>query len=699
MSKEVFKKKSGGKRAASSVFEEARPSKEDAMEYDRGQKRDSAQKAWYEQPVTTITTDQAHTAQAVRNAKEDAERRYHEQVKRHQSTQNMTQSDRDWFHQVTQKGTIKDKLAAYAMAVQESPFHSLSHVEAVLKLAGSENRHEHLAAAEVMTDILVGNDFLPKTRKLYYLHQRPITSATTTTTMEEAAVYWFFEDQLKTILFSFLRIVEQLLQDTVEYNRERATRFLFDLVMACPVEQQQNTFSLLANKLGDPHKKLSSRIIFYLEEIVKKHPAQVVPVVEAVKGVITRPAVPERAQYYGLTFFSQLYLSQKRPELTVAIMSVYTIFFKSTVVPIIVQLNRKVKGGKDKSNELAEPPRLAKVILSGINRALPYLSSASPDAKKTVSDFFEPLLKLSKMSNVNTAILSLTLLCQLSQVTDSPLHRNIIMGQLGDLVGEWVRLSRFSNSYQSLFALLDRVVEQDGKADGKLEKLVKRVVNSAVHMDTNFCIRALLWLERAVQRVPRLAASITLPPETVEDVRDSCLFELVALARHFDETVSSLATYILNRTLIFISESSSTIDPDTCSNSRTFLLDVTDLTARSPASKLLVKAFKAAESSTNMKNKKGEKAGKKQRLQGSDDEGDVDEAEADDFEDEEVEDEDDGSDLDFVEDEDDLVSGGDDVDVDDMDDTDGDDMDSMESMQESERESEAEMVFESADDD
>lgn len=611
----------------SSVFEEA-PSVVEASEASSSK---TSTTAWYNKPMTTLTSTTTPTPALLKKVTEDAEKRYLDACKRHQESLQMTRSDREWFIEVTKKGTLNDKLAAYAMAIQEGPLYSMDHLKKVLEFAGSENRHENLGAAEAMTDILVGNDFLPKARKLYYLHQRPLASAD-----EDTLVHWYFEDQLKTIFFSFLKLLEKMLQDTVEYNRERATRFLFDLLMACPLEQQANTLNLMANKLGDPHKKLSSRIIFYLEQYIQKYPREAVSVVNAIKEVITRPSVPERAQYYGLTLFTQLYFAPSEPELVTAVMSVYTVFFKSVVVPMIVEMNKKSsKNKKKKPMEEQEPPRLAKVILSGINRALPFLPAGHADTKKVIGDMLEPLLKLCKMANINTAILALSLFHSLSNLSDSALHRNILFNQLADLVGEWMRLSKYSNSYGHLFLLLDKIVDANGKTDGKLERLVKRVVNSACHLDTLFAIRALLWLHRSIGKEMRLRALISMPPESVDDVRETCLFELVSLSKHFDPVVSSLALSILNNQPIGDNLAVQSVDE---SIHRRFMLEVTELESKSLSSQSLIAAMKAANTKST---KSKEPKQKKSKLS----EDDLDES-GEDFDD-------------LLEDEDDLISESD----------------------------------------
>ena len=79
------------------------------------------------------------------------------------------------------------------------------------------------------------------------------------------------EDGLKRRYAQFVAALEAATMDPLEFLRERATRLVFQLLADKP-EQEGRLLAALVNKLGDPRKKLASRVAYYMDRLLAQHP-------------------------------------------------------------------------------------------------------------------------------------------------------------------------------------------------------------------------------------------------------------------------------------------------------------------------------------------------------------------------------------------------------------------------------------------
>ncbi|CAM9779438.1 unnamed protein product, partial [Discosporangium mesarthrocarpum] len=253
-----------------------------------------------------------------------------------QRARHATGDDR-WVEQVLRTGTLSDKVAALTLKVQESPTHRLSTLDRLLDLALKKERRTAQMALEGVKDLFI-NNLLPDGRRLVVFEARPLaqvvaavaaTGATAagpgmlgarargggggggggiSQAAGKALAMWYFESQAR---FGFYRVVAALERgssDTVENFKRFCLETAKELLEAKP-EGEAQLLSLLVNKLGDPQRKISSKVIHLLQTLLSKHPAMKPVVVREVQQYLHRQGLQPRAIYAGVVFLNQARLS------------------------------------------------------------------------------------------------------------------------------------------------------------------------------------------------------------------------------------------------------------------------------------------------------------------------------------------------------------------------------------------------------
>ena len=107
----------------------------------------------------------AHDTDALR---ERAELLYEAEVKAHTTLQARKHgSDHRMMKKLLSAGTVKDKIAALTVQVQESSFHCLPHVRSLLSLAERPRPEVKLAATEALTDLFLQRLLPPRGLKSF----------------------------------------------------------------------------------------------------------------------------------------------------------------------------------------------------------------------------------------------------------------------------------------------------------------------------------------------------------------------------------------------------------------------------------------------------------------------------------------------------------------------------------------------------
>lgn len=482
--------------------------------------------------------------------------------------QKLSRADAEWNRTVLRGGTVSDRCAALTLALQTSPVHGLEHLKGLIALAGSKSRHEAFLALEALRDLFSREQgMLPPGRKLRYIHQQPIARLSgDSRERRQAVLLWHWEEALKTAYLEVVRLVEVLTQDAIGHSRERACRLLNDLLIANPHEQSGNILALLANKLGDPERRLASRIPYYLTELVNAHPRVLATgALEHVRTIIDRPGCDDRTRYYALCFLVQIRLQRGAPAITAALLQIYLGLFTRYILNNLEagqterdkrrtriqkrNRHRQRERGEDVAVSAipAEHARMARALLTGINRALPFATGTDGELRALLVSFADPLLKLcGSHVALPTTLQALGLLFTLA--VHEKTIRERALKTLCELLDEQDRLRQASASHPALLRLLPRAIsllatENDRTALHALLKALLRFCLAIV--SPAFVIAALVLVSTTIVQFPALRTMLNHAPETADEARHGALYELIALTRHYHPRVRRYALAVL----------------------------------------------------------------------------------------------------------------------------------------------------------
>ena len=199
--------------------------------------------------------------------------------------------DEAWVENTMKRGTLKDRIAAMSVVVSSSPVHKLYALDMLLDLAGvsmvegkySGQTNERVAsmAAEALTDLFT-NTLIPNHRKLIGLESRPLYqyeethSKTRKSISPRILLLWRYEEIMKSKYSAFLsqylgKTLSQSSTSSESMTKVNALRTACSLLKDVP-EGEQLLLSLIANKVGDPQKKIAGVASHELRRILEVHP-------------------------------------------------------------------------------------------------------------------------------------------------------------------------------------------------------------------------------------------------------------------------------------------------------------------------------------------------------------------------------------------------------------------------------------------
>jgi ribosome biogenesis protein MAK21 len=220
-------------------------------------------------------------------------------------------SNLQWLQQAQRGGTTSDKVAAMALLVQEAPVANLRSLDALINMAAKRGGARAVvgtaldALKELWLEVL-----LPPDRKLKFFEQQPLTLLKAGKEGDTALLLWAFEDALKKRYAVFVDHVDHLSRDNLDFVKDRASKTAYDLLAARP-EAEATLLSTLVNKLGDPSRKLASKVGYLLTTLLVAHPGMKAVVVREVERFAFRPGLADRARYYAVVFLNQMVLTHK----------------------------------------------------------------------------------------------------------------------------------------------------------------------------------------------------------------------------------------------------------------------------------------------------------------------------------------------------------------------------------------------------
>lgn len=446
--------------------------------------------------------------------------------------------------------TLGDKVAAYALAVQETPVFRLDELRTLLSFAQSNARQERSDALQALKDLFV-NDLLPDGRRLVSITQRDFSCDRKLLTKRHL-VYALFESELKSIYREFLQVLEDGGRDSIKFFKQKAVKLIFELLLAKP-ENEKTLLSMLVNKLGDPDRTVSSTAAYNLSQLIQVHHPQMRSiVVREVEQMLFRPNINRQAQYYSIAFLNQVSFRHADVELARHVVRIYLDVFSRCLAedakspaplskpakPTKVKLRWRNKGRKkprepkkDEAEEMKHG-RLMAALLLGVNRAFPFTKPEQDDT--TYDKYYDSLFRIAHANSLGPATQAIALLLQISQtnsVQNDRLYR-ALYSRIHDAV-------EGSEKVQASFL---NVVFKAMKADTNTKRVkafLKRLLQAGSYASSGFAGACMVVVSECFHRSQKglLKSFLSLPER---DDEEEIFFDADKLEDANDEALDKL---------------------------------------------------------------------------------------------------------------------------------------------------------------
>ncbi len=472
-------------------------------------------------------------------------------------------SDEKWVESTMRKGTLKDRIAAMSVTLSTDPLHKFYALDGLMSMVGCSsssndggkvNSRVAQLTAEAMEDLFT-NTLLPPDRKLLTLAQRPLaqyeisgggdndneTGKTKNKTKKSTGkkslsprilLLWRFEEMIKEKYELYLRqYMAKTLQDGAELQKIATLRSAGNLLTSVP-EGEVQLLNMMVNKLGDPEKKTAAAAGHQLRLVLQEHSNMQNIVAREVQQLAHRPHLAPKALYNCIVFLNQLQLKREDPiavtideegnniskkhesySLPASLIKTYFRLFE-----VAVQQNQKKKKSKDDSGGSMKS-RLLSALLTGVNRAHPYLPEKDQDMEEHVDALYR-IVHTSPPAACTQALMLLFHLAVGSQIEEERAEES---EKTQEEMGESLR--RKDRFYRALYATL---AKGNIISSGKHLTMYFNVLYKAMKYDTNvarvhaFAKRLLVAVVHAP--APLVAASAYLLQEissTHEGLRQS----------------------------------------------------------------------------------------------------------------------------------------------------------------------------------
>ena len=509
-------------------------------------------------------------------------------------------SSLSWLQQAKQGGTTSDKVAAMAVLVQEFPIAHLASLDGLVSMAGKRGGARAVvgvaldALLELWKDVL-----LPPDRKLKYFIQQPLSKLPSGKAADKCLILWEFEDRLKAKYATFVEQLAVLSTDNLEFIKEKATKFAFELLLNIP-EQEGQLLRILVNKLGDPDRKIASNAGYLITKLLAHHDGMKHVVVREIENFIYRPGLQDRARYYAVVYLNQIVLSNRDKPMSLPnkksislgkrLVDIYFTLFKLIIDGVLgtsasiaqakqekkqkKQHEKALKRGKKKPSaqeqenavtgdrQGAMDSRMLSALITGIRRAFPYVSTE--EVEPLIDAHADALFKLIHTGSFGVATQALLLLYQLMS-SQSSISDRFYRALFSALLSRELPTSTKAPLFLSLFL---KAIKDD-VSNKRVIAFLKRLLQVSLGAPANFTCGCLIVVSQICKDSPGLWNTISDPEESLDDAfpaeeqdkdqlydpsrRDpkyanaekSCFWELVPLSRHAHPSVAAMAKTLL----------------------------------------------------------------------------------------------------------------------------------------------------------
>ncbi|VEU41048.1 unnamed protein product [Pseudo-nitzschia multistriata] len=461
---------------------------------------------------------------------------------------NTSSSDEQWVENTIRKGTLKDRIAAMSVTLSTDPVHKFYALDGLMSMVGCSsssneggktNSRVAQLTSEALEDLFI-NTLLPPNRKLLTLAQRPLSryedkgdgsdlmgheagngkkkksksSKGKKSLSPRILLLWRFEEMVKEKYELYLRqYMAQTLQDGVQLQKIATLRSAGNLLASMP-EGEVQLLNMMVNKLGDPDKKTAAAAGHQLRLVLQQHSNMQNIVAREVQQLAHRPQLAPKALYNCIVFLNQLQLKRSEPiddstnanalqtySLPASLIKTYFRLFE-----VAVQQNKKSSSKTESAGTMKS--RLLSALLTGVNRAHPYL----PEKDKDMEEHVDALYRIVHTAPPAACTQALMLLFHLAVGSKVEIESYEEDQKSEDQMGQ--KLRQKDRFYRALYSTLGR---REMVSSGKHLTMYFNVLYKAMKYDSNinrvhsFAKRLLLAVMHAP--APLIAASAYLLQE------------------------------------------------------------------------------------------------------------------------------------------------------------------------------------------
>jgi len=523
-------------------------------------------------------------------------------------------SDDAWVEGTMRKGTLKDRVAAMSVVVASQPVHGLHALDMLLGMvginvdadgrtsqsAGRPNDRVANMAAEALTDLWVGT-LLPTHRKLVGLEGRPLhqyqpggdqrrdsgsdggdDSGSARTLSPRILLLWRYEEHLRHRYAAFLNLYlrRALSESSLDLGKIIALKTAANLLNDVP-EGESDLLSMIVNKIGDPARKVASAAGHQLRVVLEVHPNMIHVVASEVQQLAHRPNLSSRALYNCIVFLNQLKLTReeddgnsgdgdstnvtttqrkKAPSLAASLVNTYFLLFEVAMKKSDASSKGRGKakgksggGGGVLKDDGTLRGRLLSALLTGVNRAHPYLPRGNSDLEKHI----DALYRIAHTSPPAACTQAFMLLYNLAIGTPGPEASGEAEG--GEkLQGSKEEVSRRDRFYRALYSKLSDPAMLSGRqltlffnlvykatkndVDGsRVAAFTKRLLHNAFHAGPPVIAASIFLTSEVMKYQPALAQSVdTCLPGTFDTTKREPKAAFVSGGEEIDNARCSL---------------------------------------------------------------------------------------------------------------------------------------------------------------
>ncbi|KAJ0674024.1 putative CCAAT-binding factor [Helianthus annuus] len=409
-------------------------------------------------------------------------------------------------------GTVTDKVSAHSVLVGDNPIANIKSIDSLLGMVTSKvGKRYAFTGFEALKEMFISS-LLPD-RKLRTLFQQPLNHLPDSKDGNSLLLFWHWEECLKQRYERYIFALEEASKDVLSTLKDKALKTIYALLKS-KSEQERRLLSALVNKLGDPENKAASNADYLLSKLLSDHPNMKAVVIDEVDNFLFRPHLVMRAKYHAVNFLSQVRLSHYGDGAKVAkrLVEVYFALFKLLISeaggpnkqkknkedykkPFSSSKDKDVKTDADSHVEMDS--RLLSALLTGVNRAFPYVSSNEAD---DIVEAQTPMLfQLVHSKNFNVGVQALMLLDKISsknQVVSDRFYRA--------LYSKLLLPSAMNTSKEELFiGLLLRAMKNDLNLK-RVAAFAKRLLQVSLQQPPQYACACIFLLSEVLKARPPL---------------------------------------------------------------------------------------------------------------------------------------------------------------------------------------------------